>query len=158
MSALLIALLAPHWASSASAARQWSPLVVSHDGQRWSQSLSRALFGDVALVPGDREVRSFYVKNQGPSHAYLRVSIVMQDPQRWAATKHLRMAVGIDGKWRRVTSTGQRTHRLRIPQGGVQRVQVRFRSPADGGNWGRLRTLDFDVKLRLTHRGKVTLK
>ncbi|RZI93952.1 MAG: LPXTG cell wall anchor domain-containing protein [Microbacterium sp.] len=53
---------------------------LSPDGTTWSGSLAEPLFdADVAWVPGDSRTESFFVRNQGPSGASMRIEARSED-------------------------------------------------------------------------------
>jgi hypothetical protein len=51
------------------------PVQFSDDGVQWSNNYTRALFGDVLLVPGGSADRPFYVRNGAADPAILRVTL-----------------------------------------------------------------------------------
>lgn len=74
VAAVLLVAPAAHAAPTAAAVAGHS-IQFSDDGITWSNSYTRALFGDVLLVPGGSADRAFYVKNNSADPAALRVTL-----------------------------------------------------------------------------------
>ena len=157
--ALVVALLACLWgAPAAQAARKWSPLTISRDGQHWASQPTWSVFrGTVWMVPGQSQTRSLYVRNQGPTNARLRVTLSMRGATSWP-TRGLRIEVGHNGDWNRVTRSGQKAQSFRVKQGGVARVLVRLSQKPGSMNRSQDHQLAFTLHLRLTHYGKQALR
>lgn len=150
--ALIMALVAGLWGSPAQAARSWSPLQMSWHGHAWHSHLDRSLFRHATMVPGQSELRSFYVRNRGDSAAVMVVRVRLRDPGSWAASRDFRLTVGHDNDWTRIKTDGSRGARFVVPQGGTDQVTVRARYRPSATSHA-LGSFSFDLKLRLTHKG-----
>lgn len=151
--ALVVALVVGLWASpSDAAAKRWAPLQMSWQGKVWATHLHKSLFRHTTLIPGQTLTRGFYVRNHSHDNATLLVKVELNDPQKLAASKQFRLAVGHHGHWMRVTATGARGARFVIPQGGTDQIQVRATYLKTATNATQLRTFDFKLQLRLTQR------
>lgn len=157
--ALVVALLACLWGSpAAQAARKWSPIAISRDGHHWSSQPTWSVFPrTVSMVPGNVQTRSFYIRNQGPTQARLRVTIGLKGDTAWPS-RGLVIEVGHSGHWNRVTKSGQKALAMRVGQGDVTQLQVRLSQRRGSINWSQHRSLTFMLKLRLTHYGKKALR
>lgn len=159
-SAVPIALAAALWllaAVVAAPARAADDVGLSPDGAVWYDELHRPLF-DPALrwVPGDAEVASFYVRNDGPSAALLTIEVRGVDGEDLMAADDVEVAARVaDGGWAAIenrTPSRRLTDRA-IAEGGQIRVDVRVRFSWDASNdtmLGRL-PIDFEVRLVEDH-------
>lgn len=113
-------------AAPASAANE---IAVSLDGSSWGSSLSQPLFDPNFLwVPGDDETSSFYVRNDGPSGARMRVDVQSTDPNNLVADDDILVWARVDGgAWTRLAdgvAPTALTERI-VGEGGVTRVDLR---------------------------------
>ena len=134
-----------------------SEVGLSLDGSHWSDRLSRPLFAPgLRWVPGDREVASFYVRNQGPTGARLTVGVQTRDPDEvLAGDDLLLMARAAGGPWVRLDNGADvvpllsgalaRTDEVRVDVRAVLRWSATSRSEA--------RALPFDLVVRLSQLG-----
>lgn len=74
---------------------------VSRDGVTWSSSLPGGLFDSISLwVPGDSETEAFYVRNQGPSNAFLTIEARSADTDELLSNHDIALRVRVDaGPW-----------------------------------------------------------
>jgi hypothetical protein len=146
---LLVVAVAP---ALAGPPRQWPALVVSHTGRDWKPTLAKPMFrSDHQWVPGESMTRTFYARNQSGERARLAVVVRVTDRRAWFRQGHVRMDVGVKGRWKRVRfagSTGVRS--LVIGAGEAVPVQVRVRLLGSADGSAMRRSMAFRVKLRLT--------
>lgn len=74
---------------------------LSRDGVSWASTLPGGLFDDAfRWVPGDSETESFYVRNQGPSNAFLTIEVRSADTDELLSNDDIALRVRVDnGPW-----------------------------------------------------------
>lgn len=92
---LVAGLLVGPWSGTAHAADE---IGLSKDGSTWSTTLSDPLF-DPAFrwVPGDDEISSFFVRNQGPTGADLTISVRSADTDQLLGNEDIALFARADG-------------------------------------------------------------
>ncbi|WP_223163796.1 hypothetical protein [Nocardioides humilatus] len=102
---------------------------LSADGVTWGHALSSPLFTrNHVWVPGDLEVRSFYVRNDGPTGARMLVSLRTQDGDHLISDDDVVLSArAAGGRWRSVDNGGDVTPLVRgaLAQGEAVRVDLR---------------------------------
>ena len=128
-------------------------IAVSTDGVAWGSSLTQPLFDPNFLwVPGDDESTSFYVRNQGPSGAQLRVNVQSTDPAKLVADDDIVVwARAGGGRWIRIldgAAPTSVTERI-VGEGGVTRIDLRVRFDPTSVNQSQVKSvrLSFVVTL-----------
>ncbi|GAA3542110.1 hypothetical protein GCM10022263_31580 [Nocardioides daeguensis] len=101
---------------------------VSSDGRTWSDRLRQPLFDPgFRWVPGDREVRSFWVRNNGPSEALLRVDITT-DNGGLLSDEDVELALRVDdGPWAELPGGADATGLIEDALAQRERVRVDVR-------------------------------
>lgn len=129
---------------------------LSRDGVTWSTELSAPLFDpSFRFVPGDQEVRSFRVRNDGPSAGVLTVDVVASDPDLLLADGDFTLEARIgNGAWLPVEAgTTRAATELAVAQ-GVQ-TQVSVRASFDWDSTRQVDSVPFHVELTLSEDGDV---
>ena len=146
------------WATAmllvASPATAADEIGLSIDGVSWSSHLTQPLF-DPALVwvPGDDEVSSFYVRNQGPSGANLTVVARTADSDNLVADDDLKLWVRAGGgSWIRVQNGAVSTAPASgiASEGSVTRVDLRVRFDPASVSQSEAKALRLNVVITLT--------
>jgi hypothetical protein len=140
----------------ASATRNWHRVMLSRDGHHWKLGLRVPLFRkQLVLVPGMKQVRTFYVRNQSSGPARLRVVVRVTDSDGLLERRAFRMAVRADhGRYRPIRHTGRhKVAHLRVTKGKIVPVNVRVRFMPTAGNKTMDGHLRFVTRVRLTRRG-----
>lgn len=134
-----------------------SRLEISRRGGHWSPHLIRPVFRrQVVLVPGATRLSGFLVRNQSGDPARLRVTVQVQDPDRWLGDDRLRMKVRT-GKGRWIRTGGPRAQRpgtVLVRPHQVIPIKVRVRLKRGAGTTTEDRHLSFSLHLRLSQRTK----
>ena len=130
---------------------------LSLDGQTWTDELRRPLF-DPALrwVPGDTEQRSFWVRNQGPSRASMRIRVETKDPGGLLRRDDIRIDARVSGgSWTPLPDAGgaQPLTDQTLAMGDRVRVDLRVAFVAESTNPSELRELPLRFVVRLTQAG-----
>lgn len=158
MSARLLTLvLAGALALVGSPARADDQIGLSLDGQHWTDQLRRPLFDtDRRWVPGDAAVRSFFVRDQGPTDARMTIQLVLRrgntllplDGVELSAREH-------GGQWRALDVVGKGTALLSraLDRGEPVRVDVRARLRWATKNDAQGARLPLDIVVTLTQAG-----
>jgi hypothetical protein len=149
----------------ASATRNWHRVMLSRDGHHWKLGLRVPLFRkQLVLVPGMKQVRTFYVRNQssGPARLRLVVRVTDSDGLLERVTdsdgllerRRFRMAARADhGRYHRIRHTGRhKVSHLRVTKGKIVPVNVRVRLMPTAGNKTMDGHLRFGTRVRLTRR------
>lgn len=129
---------------------------LSYDGVTWSEELPAGLFeSDFRFVPGDVEVRSFRVRNEGPSAGRLTVDVIASDPDDLLVADDFVIEARVTGgDWidvgPGVTNAGAD---IAIPQGAQTRVYVR--AAFDWDSTRQLQRVPFRVRLYMAEDGDV---
>lgn len=136
-----------------------SRLGLSRDGVTWVSSIEQPLFDpEFRWVPGDREVASFFVRNQSGEPAQMAVDVLGSRVDSLLRTGDVAVAARADGgPWRDVSGTGRQRLLAFEPTsaGETRRVDVRVSfDPASSNQSQVLRwALDLRVLLRQSSDG-----
>lgn len=130
---------------------------LSTDGSTWSDDLTQPLFpASFRWIPGDDEVTSFYVRNQGPTAAAMTVTVQSADPDQLLDNRdiHLLARAG-GGNWVDLQNgtPSQTLTEAAIEQGGQTRVDVRVIFDRHSTNQSQVSTLPFSFHVRLSQAG-----
>ena len=145
--------------ATAGQARADGEIALSVDGRTWHDHLSRPLF-DPAFrwVPGDRQTRTFWVRNQGPTAASLRVAMHTADPDELLANGDVALSVrtGSSG-WSRLTASDPvaDSGQGRLARGDRVRVDVRASFRAGSPNRSQHSRLPLTFEIRLAQAGSI---
>ena len=117
-------------AVAAAPARADDEVALSVDGVSWADELSSALFGKGRVwVPGDTATRSFYVRNDGPTAARLRIAVRTRDGDRLVADGDIALAARVAGQgWRSLTNGQEVAPLARTALGEDRSVRVDVRA------------------------------
>ncbi|MCX6401333.1 MAG: hypothetical protein NTX33_15555 [Propionibacteriales bacterium] len=129
---------------------------LSRDGVTWTTELAAPLFApDFRFVPGDVEVRSFRVRNDGPSDGVLTVDVVASDPDALLVADDFIIEARVGGgPWLDVdTGTTRVVTELKVPENAQSQVQVR--ATFDWDSTVQLKSVPFHVELTLSEDGDV---
>ncbi|KRC48991.1 MULTISPECIES: LPXTG cell wall anchor domain-containing protein [unclassified Nocardioides] len=129
---------------------------LSRDGVTWSTELTAPLFDpDFRFVPGDQEVRSFRVRNDGPSAGVLTVDVIASDPDLLLADDDFTLEARIgNGPWLSVgAGTTRAVTELKVAEGAQTRVSVR--ATFDWDSTRQVQSVPFRVHLNLAEDGDV---
>lgn len=143
-------------AMSAAPALADDEIGLSRDGITWSTELSAPLFGpDFRFVPGDREVRSFQVRNDGPSDGVLTVDVLATDPDHALADDDFTLEARVgSGPWQPVDAgTTRAATELEVAEGARTRISVR--ASFDWDSTRQVDTVPFRIHLTLSEDGDV---
>ena len=129
---------------------------LSLDGQQWSDELAGPLF-DPAFrwVPGDSEVRSLWVRNEGPASASMLVAFRTGDADRLLSRADVRIDARVhDGVW---TTLGDGSSEA-VSDGVLatgERVRLDLRVSFDSAstNQAQVRKLPLTFVIRLSQAG-----
>lgn len=132
-------------------------MALSVDGRTWHDHLSRPLFDPTfRWVPGDQQIRTFWVRNQGPTAASLRVAMRTADPDALLADGDLVLSVRTGaGGWRRLTASDTAIDRGKLARGDRIRVDVRAWFRSGSTNRSQRSRLPLAFELRLVQAGSV---
>jgi hypothetical protein len=148
---LLLACLIAAAPSGASAADE---IGLSKDGSSWSTTLAVPLFDpDFRWVPGDDESTSFFVRNQGPSGAQLKISAQSADTDQLLRNEDIALFARADGGPWLELQNGVATAELTdgaIERSGMARVDVRVRFNPASTNPSQNRSLSLTFVVTLT--------
>lgn len=146
--------------AGAAPARAADEVGLSLDGRSWTTDLSRPLFDPrMRWVPGDVETRSFWVRNQGPTAASLRVAVRTSDPGALIAEDDIEIAARVrDGRWVPLTGAGPAPDDRVLGDGPLAegervRVDLRARFVPWSTNRSERRTLPLVFVVRLSQAG-----
>lgn len=129
---------------------------LSRDGVTWAPQLSGPLFApDFRFVPGDVEVRSFRVRNDGPSAGVLTVDVVATDPDALLVSDDITIEARVGtGAWLEVDAgTNRVATEIKVPEGAQSQVQVR--ATFDWDSTVQLLEVPFRLALTLSEDGDV---
>ncbi|QSR26745.1 hypothetical protein CFH99_14020 [Nocardioides aromaticivorans] len=129
---------------------------LSRDGVSWSSELTAPLFEpSFRFVPGDQEVRSFRVRNDGPSAGVLTVDVVASDPDLLLADDDFTLEARIgNGAWLPVEAgTTRAATELEVAEGAQTRVSVR--ATFDWDSTRQVDSVPFRIELTLSEDGDV---
>lgn len=132
---------------------------VSLDGRHWTGRISTPLF-DPAFrwVPGDDDVKTFFVRNDGPSTARVTVEVDTGDPDHWIREDGLALSARVDGgAWASLRNGGQVGELVEdaLRQGRQARVDVRVDFPATATDASERDRLPFSFRVTLVQAGPV---
>ncbi|MFT4299492.1 MAG: LPXTG cell wall anchor domain-containing protein [Aeromicrobium sp.] len=127
---------------------------VSADGVTWTSALAHPVFDpEMTWIPGDSETGSFFVRNQGPSAAYLTIEARSTDADALLASGDIDLRARIAGgeDWV-VLDNGVPSQRLvdqPLARSAVVEVEVNATFDAASANQSQTKRLavDFDVTL-----------
>lgn len=116
-------------ATGAAPARADDEIGLSLDGASWDDRLSSPLFEDArAWVPGDTEIRSFFVSNDGRTDARLLITVLTSDDDRLVADDAVELSARAAGQAWTSLHNGQDADPLvrdALAEDGIVRVDVR---------------------------------
>ncbi|HWJ82690.1 MAG TPA: LPXTG cell wall anchor domain-containing protein [Nocardioides sp.] len=149
--ALVLAGMLMAWTPPAQADDQ---VGLSPDGQHWTDQLRRPLFdADQKWVPGDSEVRSFYVRDDGPTDARMTVQVLLRDADSLIPLDDVELSARAHrGRWRALDVVGSGTALLQAPlaDGETVRVDLRARLRWAAKNDAQTGRLPLDLVVTLT--------
>ena len=129
---------------------------LSLDGHSWASELRQPLF-DPAFrwVLGDTETRSFWVRNQGPTAASMRIALRTTDPDRLVAREDLRIDARVwGGSWTSLAGgADQALTDEAIPEGDRVRLDLRVVFVPGATNPTEREHLPSGFVVRLTQAG-----
>lgn len=129
---------------------------LSEDGVTWTDSLVEPIFEpEFVFVPGDVEVRSFQVRNDGPSDGVLTVDVIASDPDDLLLNDDFLVEAQVgSGAWVGVEpGTTRAGTELQIAQG--DRTDVRIRASFLPESTSQLERIPFSVRLTMSEEGDV---
>ncbi|TWG97263.1 hypothetical protein L615_003700000290 [Nocardioides sp. J9] len=131
-------------------------LGLSRDGVTWTTALVDPLFdAGFRFVPGDAEVRSFRVRNDGPSDGVLTVDVLSEDPTGFLSSGDLTLEARVGGgPWVAVAPGSNRVvAELEVPDGARSRVDVRATVAWESTR--EAESVPFSIRLTLSEDGEV---
>lgn len=150
-SLVLFAALVGFAAAPAQAAGE---LGLSPDGTTWGSALPGPLFDPASRwVPGDSEVRSFYVRNQSGDDGILDVALVTGPVETLIATGDLKVSAKVgNGPYSSAETTGSHllVNQVFVPSGAVRKVNVKIDFDPASSNQSQLLRLDFHFNVTLS--------
>lgn len=147
---LAVSVLAVVPAAPAAAADE---VQLSRDGQHWAADLTEPLFDPGFLwVPGDRESRTLWVRNAGPTRGRLTVRLLDPRVDGLLQTGDLTVTVrGAQGTWSSVSSPagGVLLADAELAAGSVERLTVSVALDPASRNVSQHRRLDLRLQVTL---------
>lgn len=141
-------------ASVASPASAADEVGLSADGVTWTDELRAPLFDPAERwVPGDRQRQTFYVRNDGPTAAHLRVQVLAADEDALLGDDRLTLTARVGaGAWQELSAdTGELTlPRERLDRRGVARVDLLADLDWEASNATMTDALPVDLRIRLS--------
>lgn len=145
--AVLFCLVAP-------AANAADELHVSWDGDAWSEQLSEPLFDPaVRWVPGDFEVKVFYIRNHAKGGATLTIAVTSTDRDYLLRYEDIRLSARVaSDDWVDLERTEQnfRLNNDALPAGEVRKVEVRAHFNSDSPNRSQNKELALNFRVMLS--------
>ncbi len=142
--------------ASAAPARAEDEVGLSLDRRTWTANLAAPLFDPGFLwVPGDAHLRSFWVRNAGPTAADLTVTLRVQNVDG-PLVDDLAVAARVQGgTWQRLATpaAGTRLTDRAMPTAEAVRVDIRVAFDPGSHNQSQSRTLPLHFVVRLTQDG-----
>ncbi|GAA1728640.1 hypothetical protein GCM10009710_06570 [Aeromicrobium alkaliterrae] len=139
------------------AAAQDTRIGLSRDGVTWTGTLASPLFDpDFHWVPGDEQVRTFYVRNESVDPAVLSVEVLGSTSDSLVETGDLTISArGGDGPWHDVSTPGNHTlvSEVGAASGQPRRVDVAVAFDPTSTNPSQVRQLDLDLRVTLRQDG-----
>lgn len=129
---------------------------LSRDGVTWTPELTAPLFApDFRFVPGDVEVRSFRVRNDGPSAGVLTVDVIATDPDALLLSDDFTIEARVaSGPWIDVDEgTNRVVTQIKVPEDAQSQVEIR--ATFDWDSTVQLLEVPFRVRLTLSEDGDV---
>lgn len=126
---------------------------LSHDGVRWSDTLTEPLFDpDTVWVPGDSRTVSFYVRNQADSNATLTTTVRTGDRDNLLADDHVTLRARAGGRWipLRNGSPSSELTDASIRPGAPVKVEVEASFAARSTNVSQSQSVRLVFEVRLT--------
>ena len=143
--------------ATAPPARAAGEIALSLDGRTWHQHLTTPLFDPgFRWVPGDQQERTFWVRNQGPTAAFLQIQLQTADPDALLANGDIELSVrDRSGDWVRLASTSPSvvSGPAPIARDGVARFSVRAAFRPDSTNRTQNDRLALTFEIQLTQAG-----
>lgn len=139
------------WPVSATAADE---LGLSNDGATWSASLPSPLFdSNFRWVPGDRQQKSFWVRNQSGDKALLDITVLGSSVDSLMETGDLEVDVRAgSGPWHSTRQVGR--HKLvssmGVSAGQKEKVTVAVNFDFASPNQSQIKKYDLNFEVRLT--------
>jgi len=129
-------------------------LGLSPDGVTWGDALPGPLF-DPAFrwVPGDSEVRSFYVRNQSGDDAVLNVTLVTGPVESLIDTGDLTVSAKVGtGAYAAADTAGSHLliNQVSVPSGAVRKISVKVDLDPASTNVSQQLRLDFRFNVNLS--------
>jgi hypothetical protein len=139
------------WPMAAHAADE---LGLSNDGTTWASTLPAPLFdSNFRWVPGDRQERSFWVRNQSGDEAVLDIAVLGSSVDSLMDTGDLKVEVKAgDGAWHSTDQAGDQklVSSLSVTAGQREKVTVAVDLDAASSNHSQLRKVELAFEVRLT--------
>jgi hypothetical protein len=139
------------WPAAATAANE---LGLSNDGVTWSANLPSPLFdGDFRWVPGDRQQRSFWVRNQSGDEAVLDIAVLGSSVDTLLETGDLEVEVRAgNGPWHSTKQVGRQklVSAMDVSAGQKQKVTVAVNFDFASINQSQVKKFDLVFEIRLT--------
>ncbi len=142
---------------NAGAAQAGDEIGLSLDGSSWTSELKRPLFEPrMRWVPGDTETRSFWVRNQGPTAASVRIAVRADDPDGLLARDDIVIEARMHGgTWLPLPDAGASSALTDdvMAQGDRLQVDVRVAFDPASTNQSERNLLPLIFVVRLTQAG-----
>lgn len=139
------------WPAPASAADE---LGLSNDGSSWSSDLPSPLFdSNFRWVPGDRQERAFWVRNQSDDTAVLDISVLGSSVDSLMATGDLAVEVRAgSGAWHSTRQVGRHEliSSMDVSAGQKEKVTVAVDFDFASSNQSQIKNYDLTFEVRLT--------
>jgi LPXTG-motif cell wall-anchored protein len=143
--------------ASPAPARAEEEIGLSLDGRHWRSELTAPLFDPAARwVPGSRETRSFFVRNQGPTGARMSIEVRSRDSGRLLPDHDIGLTVrAAGGPWAALENGQPVATLLRGALVRDERVRVDVRVVFDRAstNQSQVRRLPLTFHVRLVGAG-----
>lgn len=127
---------------------------LSADGITFAPTLSAPIFDpSLRWVPGDDETASFYVRNQGPSRAFMTIEVRSGDTDKLLSNDDISLrARAAGGAWVTLVN-GASSDKLTqhgLARGGVDRVDLNVRFDPRSTNQSQVKGLGLTVDVTLS--------
>jgi hypothetical protein len=129
---------------------------LSSDGVTWQRSLEAPLFAEPRLwVPGDAEVRTFWLRNQAGDAGALSLAVESSDPHGLLPSDDILIEARVNGEaWVAMADPQAREPQTllddRLTPGDVVRVDVRVTALWDAPNRSQRTVLPLDLRVTLS--------
>ena len=153
MRIFMTALLVVYASVSSTPAVAADEIGLSNDGVRWGSTLSDPIFDpNFRWVPGDDEIASFYVRNQGPTGAAMTIEARSADTDKLLSNDDIALSARVDGGSWVELKNGVASKRLTsrsITRGDVVRVDVNAVFDAQSTNRSQVKELALNFRVTL---------